>query len=281
MELTEPVRARLEKLAASATAQVRQVLRAGIVLAAADGLANGAIARELEISVNTVRKWRGRFAAGGPDGLDDAKRSGRPRTYGCEVRVAVVAAATSTPPHPESTWSHRTIAARVADTVFAAISVSQVGRILADLDLKPHRVRGWLTRRDTPDFWDRAADICRLYRTPPAGAVVLSVDEKTAIAARSRKHPTSVAGPGTPVRQEFEYHRHGTASIVAALDVTTGEVLTEPISRNNAATFTTFLDHLDTVIDPRKEIHVVLDNGSSHTAKHTKAWFAAHPRWHV
>ncbi|MFJ4776150.1 helix-turn-helix domain-containing protein [Streptomyces sp. NPDC088762] len=167
VELTEPVRARLEKLAASATAHIRQVLRARIVLAAADGLANGAIARELEISVNTARKWRGRFAVGGPDGLEDAKRSGRPRTYGCEVRVAVVAAATSAPPHPESTWSHRTIAARVAGTVFAAISASQVGRILADLDLKPHRVRGWLTRRDTPDFWDRAAAASCIAPRPP------------------------------------------------------------------------------------------------------------------
>ncbi|MFJ8478491.1 IS630 family transposase [Kitasatospora sp. NPDC094011] len=281
VELGDVARGRLERLAVSVTAQVRQVLRAKIVLAAADGLANSAIARELEVSVNTVRKWRGRFAATGPPGLDDAKRSGRPRTYGGEVRVAVVAAATSAPPHPESTWSHRAIAERVAQTVFSRISSSQVGRVLADLDLKPHRVRGWLTRRDTPDFWDRTTDICRLYRTPPAGAVVLSIDEKTAIAARSRKHPTVVAGPGTPVRQEFEYRRHGTASIVAALDVRTGEVLTEPVARNDAVTFTAFLDHLDAVIDLDKEIHVVLDNGASHTARHTKAWFATHPRWHV
>ncbi|MFJ9822766.1 IS630 family transposase [Streptomyces sp. NPDC101160] len=221
----------------------------------------------------------GRFAALGLAGLEDAKRSGRPKTYGSEVRVAVVAAATSAPPHPESTWSHRAISQWVAGTVFAKISPSQVGRVLADLDLKPHRVRGWLARRDT--LWDRAADVCRLYRTPPAGAVVLSIDEKTAIAARSRKYSARSAAPGTPVRQEFEYLRHGTASLVAALDVTTGEVLTEPIARNNAVTFTAFLDRLDAVIGLGKEIHVVLDNGSSHTAKHTKAWFAAHPRWHV
>lgn len=275
------VHERLLRTVASAKSQVRAVLRARIVLAAADGLANGAIARELEISVNTVRKWRGRFAACGPAGLRDAERSGRPRTYGPAVRMAVVATATSEPPHPEATWSHRAIAQRVAGTCFASVSASQVGRILADLDLKPHKVRGWLTRRDTPDFWQRADDVCALYLEPPEGAVVLSIDEKTAIAARSRRYPGRSARPGKPVRQEFEYRRHGTASLVAALDVRSGEVLTEVITRNDAVTFTGFLDQLDAVIAPGHEVRIVLDNGSSHTAKHAKAWLALHPRWHV
>ncbi|MFI5748944.1 IS630 family transposase [Streptomyces sp. NPDC051644] len=196
VELDERVRERLIRTAVSLKAQVRAVLRARIVLAAAEGLSNGAIARDLAVSVNTVRKWRGRFAALGRDGLKDAARSGRPKAYGPQVTVAIVAAATSASPYPEATWSHRTIATQVAGTVFATISASQVGRILADLDLKPHRVRGWLTRRDTPDFWDRVADVCDLYRDPPAGAVVLSIDEKTAIAARARRHPGRPAGPG-------------------------------------------------------------------------------------
>ena len=281
MVLEREVRERLARTVCSPKAQVRAVLRARIVLAAADGRANGAIARELKVSVNTVRKWRGRFATGGLDGLQDAKRSERPRTYGPHVRVAIVATATSAPPHPEATWSHRAIAAQVAGTCFAPVSASQVGRILADLDLKPHKVRGWLTRRDTPDFWERAADVCALYLNPPEGAVVLSVDEKTAIAARSRRYPGRPAAPGAIARQEFEYRRHGTVSLVAALDVTSGEVLTEVIARNDAATFTAFLDQLNRAIAPEKEIHVVLDNGSSHTARHTKAWLATHPRWHV
>ncbi|MER6854065.1 IS630 family transposase [Streptomyces flaveolus] len=164
---------------------------------------------------------------------------------------------------------------------FVSVSASQVGRILSGLDLKPHKVRGWLTRRDTSDFWQRASGVCALYLDPLEGAVVLSIDEKTAIAARSRRHPGRPARPGEPVRQEFEYRRRGTVSLVAALDVRTGAVLTEVIARNNAATFIAFLDQLDRVIAPGKEIHVVLDNGSSHTAKYTKAWLAAHPRWHV
>ncbi|MYS24840.1 Transposase [Streptomyces sp. DvalAA-14] len=277
--LEEAARRRLEQLVASAKAQVREVLRARIVLAAADGLANAEIAREQDLAVNTVRKWRGRFAKHGAQGLKDAKRSGRPKIYDDRVRVAIVAAATSAPPHPQATWTHRAIAERVADTVFAAVSPSQVGRILAGLDLKPHKVRGWLTRRNTSEFWQQAEHICHLYRTPPSGAVLLSIDEKTAIAARSRKHPGRPAAPGRPARQEFEYLRHGTASLAAALDVRTGEVLTEVIARNNAVTFTAFLDRIDALISQDSEIHVVLDNGSSHTAKHTKAWFKAHPRW--
>ncbi|MFB9187437.1 IS630 family transposase, partial [Dactylosporangium sucinum] len=276
--LDEQARRQLQRTARSVRAEVRAVLRARIVLAAADGLPNTRIAMQLQVGVDTVRKWRGRFAAAGLAGLADAKRAGRPRRHGAGVRVQVVAAATSVPPGPESTWSHRRIAEHLADT---GISPSQVGRILADCDVRPYRVRGWLTRKDDPLFWTRAADICSLYLHPPADAVVLSVDEKTAIAARARKHPGRAATPGRPARQEFEYVRHGTVSIVAALDIQTGQVLTEPIQRNDSATFQRFLTTLDAAIDPTKQIHVVLDNGSSHVAKATRAWLAAHPRWHV
>ncbi|WP_329303905.1 helix-turn-helix domain-containing protein [Streptomyces sp. NBC_00659] len=181
VELDDETREMLLRVASSAKAQVRQVLPAKIALTAADGAGNAAIAGQLAVSVNTVRKWRGRFAKLGLKGLKDAARSGRPRRYDDLVRVAVVAAATSTPPGPAATWTHAAIATRVASTVLAPISASQAGRILAGLDLKPHKVTSWLTRRDTPDFWDRARDICGLYRNPPTGAIVLSIDEKTAI----------------------------------------------------------------------------------------------------
>ncbi|MCX5014211.1 IS630 family transposase [Streptomyces sp. NBC_00555] len=281
MRLNEATGAVLQQLASSAKAQVRQVLRARIVLAAAGGDSNGSIARQLAVSVNTVRKWRGRYAQHGLEGLKDAARTGRPRRYGDLVRVAVVAAATSMPPGPQATWTHTAIAAQVAADVTAPISASQVGRILADLDLRPHKVRGRLTRRDTPDFRDRVRDICALYRRPPEGAIVLSIDEKSAIQARERRYRGQPTAPGRAARREFEYRRHGTASIIAALDVTTGKALIEPFERNTAASFTTFLDRLDRLLPLGNDIHVVIDNGSSHTAKHTLAWLAAHPRWHV
>ncbi|GAA2565842.1 hypothetical protein GCM10010435_43540 [Winogradskya consettensis] len=137
--LDEQTRRRLCRTARSARAELRQVLRAKIVLAAADGIPNARIAADLQIGVDMVRKWRSRFAVTGLAGLSDAPRSGRPRRHGSDVRVRVIAVATSAPPWPESTWSHRAIAGRLADT---GISASQVGRILADCDLRPYRVRG-------------------------------------------------------------------------------------------------------------------------------------------
>jgi transposase len=278
--LDEVVRRRLVTLAGAQTTQVRTVRRVRIVLAAAGGASNRAIAAGLGVDEATVRTWRGRFAVAGVAGLTDAPRSGRPRRLAAIERVAVVAAATSRPPGPEALWSHQRIAEQLAGDGIT-VSASQVGRILADGDVKPHKVRGWLTRRDDPAFWDRAADICDLYRTPPPDAVVLSIDEKTAIAARSRKHPDQPTRPGRGIRREFEYVRHGTVSLLAAMDVTSGEVLTETITRNDADTFIRFLTFLDATIAPGRPIHVVLDNGSSHTARKTRRWLAGHPRWHV
>ncbi|MFE3656617.1 hypothetical protein [Streptomyces sp. NPDC059165] len=114
------------------------------------------------------------------------------------MRVAIAATVTSAPPHPEATWSHRTIAAQVADTCSTTVSASQVGRIPADLDLRPHKVRGWLTRRDTPDFREHAADVCVLYLDLPQGAVVLSIDEKAATPLARAGIPG--APPPSPVR---------------------------------------------------------------------------------
>ena len=110
---------------------------------------------------------------------------------------------------------------------------------------------------------------------------MLLIGEKTAIAARSRRHPGRLACPGKPARQEFEYRRHATACLVAALDVRSGEVLTEVSTRDNPVTFTALLDQIDRAIAPDRAIHVVLDNGSSHIAEHTEAWLATHPGWQV
>ena len=142
------------------------------------------------------------------------------------------------------------------------------------------RVRGWLNRRDDPTFWDRVRDVCGLYLDCPDNAIVVSVDEKTAVQAKERKHKDQPPRQGRRRRHEWEYIRHGTASLFAALNVHSGEVLAEPIpGKNDSTNFCDFLDQIEASIDPSLEIHVVLDNGSSHTSKYTNAWFAAHPRW--
>jgi transposase len=267
----------LEALARSRTAPLREVQRARIVLAAADGAANAAIARDLSIAESTVRIWRGRFAAHGVAGLGDRPRPGRPPIYGPDTHLRIVATVTSQLPEADTVWSHRLLAEHLQET--DGISPSQIGRILADLDLKPHRVRGWLTRRNDPAFFTKAAEVCDLYLHRPDRSVVICTDEKTAIAARSRKHPDQPVRPGRISRREFEYVRHGTVSIIAALHVHSGQIYTERITRNNSDTFIDFLTRLDQRIDPTLTIHLVLDNGSSHTSKATRKWLREHPRF--
>jgi transposase len=260
------------------TTEQRAVKRARVVLLAADGLPNRRIAAEVDLAEEYVGMWRRRFEKDRLKGLDDLPRSGRPRVYGHDERLKIVAAATSARPKFDSQWSHRLLAEYLDDI---GISASQVGRILAELDVKPHQVRGWLTRRNDPMFWERAADVCGLYLSPPTNALVLSVDEKTAMAARSRKHPSQPAEPGQPERVEFEYVRHGTASIIAALDVHSGAVVAEEIPRNDSAHFVEFLVRIDEHVDDTLDIHLILDNGSSHVAKATKRWLEDHPRFQV
>ena len=120
--------------------------------------------------------------------------------------------------------------------------------------------------------------MCEVYLHPPEHTVVICIDEKTGIQAKHRRYAELPARPGRLARREFEYVRNGTVSIVAALQAATGQVVVEPIGRNDPATFTGFLHRLDQCIDPRLNIHLIMDNGSSHTSRATRAWIAAHPR---
>jgi transposase len=271
-------KAKLEAIVRSPSAPQALVRRAWIVLLAHRRWPNARIAAHLRCAVGTVRTWRHRFVRGGMPALLDRARSGRPEVYGPDVRLRIVAAATSVPPPGTSVWTHALIAGELADT---AISRSQIGRILAELQLRPHRVRGWLNRADDDQFWVQAAAVCDLYLHPPPGTVVICIDEKTGIQAKYRTYPERRPAPGRPARREFEYVRNGTVSIVAALQVATGQVIVEPISRNDSATFIGFLHRIDQCIAPHLNIHIVMDNGSSHTAKATRAWIAAHPRIRV
>ena len=280
INLTKKRRRKLEQIVRAGSSPQRLVLRARIVLAAAGGMANAEIARQLGCSVAMARTWRRRFAVRGIPGLFDKPRSGRPEVHGPSVRLAVLAVATSVPPDGESQWSHAMIAAHLAGRGLA-ISAATVGRALSQAKVRPHKVRGWLNRADDPTFWIRAGAVCRLYLSPPPGTVLISIDEKTGIQARSRKHPGIPARPGRDARREFEYVRHGTISIIAAMNVTTGEVITERIEKNDSATFIAFLAMLHQMIPPQLRIRLIMDNGSSHTSAATRAWLAAHPRFQV
>lgn len=169
-----------------------------------------------------------------------------------------MATVTRQPPDPASHWSHSQLAEALSDI---GISASQVGRILAGLDLKPHRVRYWISRRDDPDFWERAGDVCGLYLNPPDNALVLSVDEKTQVPARGRTQPTTPVAPGQAERQESEYIRYGIANLVAALDVHAGGIFhASPIETNNSTNFCAFLEEVEVKVPAELEIHLILDN---------------------
>jgi transposase len=271
----------LEAIVRRSTAPVRTVARARILLLAAGRASNARIAELIGVDVGTVRRVRHRYVIEGIAALRDRPRSGRPLVYDLDARLMVVATATSLPPGAAAVWSHAGIAAHLNTHHRIPISPSQVGRILAGLDVKPHLVRGWLNRPDDPQFFAKARAICDLYRNPPANAVLLSVDEKTGIQAKSRKHPTRPVRAGRVARREFEYVRHGTVSLMAAMNVVDGTVHGKVINRNDSATFIEFLTEIDAQVPPDLDIYLVMDNGSSHVSKATKAWLAAHPRFHV
>ncbi|MEY9895815.1 transposase [Catenulispora sp. MAP12-49] len=280
IELSEAERRELEHLAVSRTAPFGRVQRASVILALAEGASNAAIAREAGRHVDTIRSWRKRFTAERLAALCDRPRpKGRPR-LSPQDKLHVIAAATAQPSSADTVWTHHLLSEHLGRSGLA-VSASQIGRILHSVDLKPHLVRGWLTRPADPEFFTRAADVCDLYRACPPNSVVVSIDEKTGITARSRKHPDQPGRPGRRTRREFEYVRHGTVSIIAALNVHTGQVLTQRIDRNNADTFIGFLRTLDSTVPAGTNIHLVMDNGSSHVAKKTKSWLAARPRFHV
>jgi transposase len=244
ISLDEGQRAEPERVAVSRIIPAGQVQRARALLAAADGVANAEIARRLGRHEDTIRNWRRRFLAEGMAAPGDRPRPlGRPR-YSPQDRLRIIAAATAVPPGADTVWTHRRLADHLAEI---GVSACQIGRILGGADLKPHLVRGWLTRPADPEFFTKAADVCALYRACPPGALVLSVDEKTGITARSRKHPDQPERPDRRTRREFE--RHGTVSIIAALNVHTGQVLTERIERNNDDTFIAFLRLLEATVD--------------------------------
>jgi transposase len=268
----------LKKRARGARTGYRDWLRAQIVLAAARGQASARIAADLHVSADTVRKWRGRFAARGLDGLKDLPRSGRPRRISALDRAAVVALACQLPAAtgvPLSRWTAPELAAELTSQGLASpISPSSVLRILSEHPLKPWRHQSWVFPRD-PDFAARASVILSLYQGSYQGQPLLpgdqiiSVDAKPSIQARTRCHPASPPGPGRPVRVEHEYDRAGALALLAALDVRTGKVSASCPHTTGIAPFMTLIDQVmsQEPYASASRVFVIVDNGSDHRGK--------------
>lgn len=281
--LTDQERIELERRVGSPTSPQRDVKRAQVVLLAADAIPSRQISQTIGMHESHVANWRHRFLAERLVGLGERKHTGRPRRLGHDERLAMAAAATSekSADDPVSMWTLDELVEILAESHNITVSRSQLGKILAAMDIDLRKVRGWLNRRDDPEFWTRVRDVCGLYLNPPEHAIVLSVDEKTGIQAKERIVKDQPPQPGRSRRREFEYKRHGIAKLIAALDVNTGEVLAETIPRNDSENFCAFLETIEANVAPDLTIHVILDNGSSHTSKQTTAWLAAHHRWEV
>jgi transposase len=268
----------LRKRARGAKTAHRDWLRAQIVLAAARGRASARIAADLQVSVDTVRKWRGRFAARGLDGLKDLSRSGRPRRISALDRAAVVALACQLPATtgvPLSRWTAPELAAELrAQGLAGPISPSSVLRILAEHPIKPWRYQSWIFPRD-PRFAAKATVILGLYqgyyqgkRLRPSDRVVC-VDAKPSIQARARRHATGPPRRGRPAQVEHEYERAGALALLAALDVHTGKVFASCPPATGIAPFMALMSQVMTA-EPyvsASRVFVIADNGSDHRGK--------------
>jgi transposase len=240
------------------------------VLACAEA-SDTAVARRLRTTKTTVAKWRSQFVDRRLAGLYDEPRVGAPRTISDAAIEAVIVRTLETSPAGETHWSTRTMAKA------AGISHSTIGRIWRTFHLQPHRTESFKLSPD-PQLVAKIRDVVGLYMTPPANAVVFSVDEKSQIQALQRAQPILPMDFGQPERRTHNYVRHGTLDLFAALNVATGEVLARCRPQHRARDFVDFLREIETSVDPRLDIHVVLDNLSAHRAPPVQRWLLRHPR---
>src|SRR5215211_7083298 len=272
IEVSDAERAQLEAWTRRRTSAQALAQRARIVLLAAEGLKNTEIAQRLGVSRNMVTTWRSRFAAHRLDGLLDEPRPGRPRTITDDKVEEVVVKTLETTPKDATHWSTRSMARE------AGLTQSAVLRIWRAFGLQPHRHESWKLSKD-PQFIDKVRDIVGLHLNPPERAVVLCVDEKSQIQALDRSAPILPMLPGTPERATHDYKRHGTSSLYAALDLTTGQIIGRLHSRHRAIEFKKFLATLDREVPNELAVHLVLDNSSTHKTPAIQRWLAAHPRF--
>jgi transposase/DNA-binding transcriptional ArsR family regulator len=264
--------ARLRQWAQASQAPAAKVQRARILLLAAAGHPNSEIAERLGVSRPTVIAWRRRYAQQGLADLADRPRSGRPQTVR-QQRRAEILAATLTPP-PEylgvTHWSCRLLAGELG------VSHSTVARVWAEHQLKPWQTESFKFSTD-PELEGKVRDVVGLYLHPPEHAIVLCVDEKSQIQALERTHPVRPVAPGRPERRTYDYRRHGTTTLFAALEVATGRVLDECHPRHRHSEFLAFLKRVARAW-PRRELHLVVDNYATHKHAAVRAWLDKHPR---
>jgi transposase len=269
--LSQEIREELTLWAQSRTFPAGDVFRARLMLALADGKSWNQIEVELHTSRPTIARWKKRFEQQGMAGLDPRHKGSAPRTATPSLQARVLRKTTQGPPDGSTHWSCRKMAAALG------VSKSTVQRIWRQARLKPHRLDRYMAS-DDPQFEAKAADIIGLYMKPPQHAAVFCVDEKSAIQALDRLDPVLPMSPGRAERHGFEYYRHGTLSLYAALEVKTGKVLGKTAPRHTSAEFIDFLGEVVASAKWSREIHIILDNLSAHKTQAVEEFLETHPK---
>lgn len=276
LKLTEDERQKLELIARRPKTSQRSAQRARIILACAQGIDNKQVAATLKVSAPTVGKWRARFLRTRLESLGDAPRRGAPRRI-TDVQVEQVVTKTlEQKPAHATHWSTRLMAKE------AGLSHNAIKRIWHTFGLQPHRQENFKLSTD-PFFVEKTRDIVGLYLNPPekTRAIVLCVDEKSQVQALERSQPLLPMKPGRPERRTHDYHRHGTTSLFAALDIATGKVIGQCHRQHRHQEFLRFLERIEREVPADLDIHLVLDNYGTHKAPKVQQWFVKHPRYHL
>jgi transposase len=272
--LTDDERRELERRSRSRKIRAEDARRATVVLMLANGASFSTITSTLGCFPTYVTRWKQRFETDRLDGLR-AKYRGQPPTVRTPAMEARILAKTRQPPTDGSThWSTRKLATVIG------VSHGLIAQVWRRAGLQPHRLERYMLS-DDPDFEQKAADVLGLYLNPPDHAVVFAADEKTAIQALDRLDPVLPLSPGRAERHGFEYYRHGTLSLYAALNTKTGEIIGQTVPRHTSAAFIEFLQDIVDTQSRRREIHVIVDNLSAHKTKAVQSFLEDHPRVHL
>lgn len=272
--VSPPERERLENWSRRRKTEQALALRARMVLLCAAGESNTAVAQQLQVTKQTVGKWRKRFVERRLDGLLDEPRPGAPRRITDGDVERVVTTTLESTPRDATHWSTRSLAEQLR------LSRSTIHRIWRAFGLQPHRTDTFKLSSD-PLFVDKVRDIVGLYLNPPDRALVLCVDEKAQIQALDRTQPLLPLRPGQVERRTHDYKRHGTTSLFAALDAKTGRVIGECHRRHRTREFRGFLNKIEQSVPRSLDVHLILDNYGTHKTPSIHGWLLRHPRFHL
>jgi transposase len=274
LKVSSEDRACLERRVRGRNTPRKLVERSQVVLLLSEGLRIEEVAERVGLGKRTVYEWARRFERQGVAGLDDHPRSGRPRAISSAHAQRILDWTVHSIPREATHWSLRLMAKQ------AGVSIRQVQEVWKAADLKPHRLKSFKISTD-PDFAAKVQDVVGLYLDPPDNALVLSVDEKTQIQALDRTQPMLPLRPGQIERRTHDYKRHGTRSLYAAFDLATGKVTGRVTRRHRAVEFLAFLRQIDAGTPPELDLHLILDNSSTHQTAEIRQWIEAHPRVHL